>query len=213
AAALADALDLPAADRSRIMLDIIRLIYSNPIRQDSKAAERLSRIASMFQAGPPEEPAPLPLDPSIWREAVLKRSVPDERLLGEILLDQRTALFYHGLAALDDETLGWLGPERRVIEHLLQKSGAFAAYGRSLRIRGGRVVVPGGPDADDLWERIVGAPPTKPVDFVRRLFSESEGRIAYVFDTIAHLDESRQRFALAAAHTGSTRNSYVRALV
>lgn len=209
---LAAALDLPAEDRSRLVLDIVRLIFDTPDGQDTKDAQLRAALNTVMQSAEPGEPAPLPLDPSIWREAVFKRDVPDARLLAEILSDRRTALLYHGLSALDDETLGWLGPERGVLEHLLTHAGPFAAYARSLQIRGGRVVVPGGPESDAIWESIVGASPSRPAPFVRRLFSNAKGRTAYFFDAVAHLDEARQRFALAATRTSGSRAAHVRAL-
>ena len=62
-------------------------------------------------------------------------------LIGAILSDRSTALVYHGLAALDDETLAWLGPDRDLLAFLLKHPGSFAAFGRSLHVQGGRVVV------------------------------------------------------------------------
>ena len=212
AAQLAETLDLPVADRSRLVLDIVRLVFDTPDGRDAKDAQLRERLNTVLQSAQPGETAPLPLDPSIWRDTVFRRDVPDARLLAEILTDRRSALFYHGLSALDDETLGWIGPERGVIEHLLAHAGAFAAYGRSLQIRGGRVVAPGGPEADGIWESIVGASPARPAAFVRRLFSGADGRTAYFYDAIAHLDEPRRRFALAATRPPSARAGHVRAL-
>ena len=62
------------------------------------------------------ETVPLPLDPSIWRETILQRPVPDEPIVATIIQDRRASLLYHGLAALDDETLAWLGPERDTLQ-------------------------------------------------------------------------------------------------
>jgi hypothetical protein len=88
---------------------------------------------------------------------------------------------------------------------LLEHAGPFATTARSLRVKGGRVLVPGGADAELLWERVVGAEPTKPAAFARRLFSAHEGRIAYLYDLIAHLDDARQRFALGQAQKADAR--------
>lgn len=212
AAELAEALGLPIADRSRIVLDIIRLAFDTPDGVDPKDGQLRARLNAMLQTAEPGETAPLPLDPSIWRDTILKRDVPDAGLFSAILSDRRTALLYHGLASLDDETLGWLGPEHEVIEHLLRHAGVFARGADSLRIKAGRVVVPGGADADPVWERVIGAPPANPAAFIRRLFGAAEGRLAFFYETIASLDEPRRRFALAAGRPASVRMDHVRAL-
>lgn len=211
-AALAESFGLPVADRSRIVLDIIRLVFDTPANQDTKDAELRARLDALIRSAEPGETAPLPLDPAIWRETILRSDVPDARLLGSILSGRQTALLYHGLAALDDETLGWLGPERGVVQTLLEHAGAFAYSGRSLQVRAGRVMVPGGADAEPLWERLVGAPASRPASFVRQLFSNADGRLAYFYDAIAQLDPPRQRFALAADRPTRTRADHLRAL-
>src|SRR5512145_1670421 len=145
AAQLAEALGLPTTDRSRIVIDIIRLVFDSPDGNDTSDVRLRTRLNALVQAGNRGETAPLPLDPSIWRDTLLMRDVPDHALLAAILSDRRTALLYHGLAALDDETLAWLGPDRALLADLAEHAGMFAAFGRSLRVKGGRVQVPGGP--------------------------------------------------------------------
>jgi hypothetical protein len=215
ARSLADSVGLPLADRSRIVVDIIRLVCDAPDGADPKDAELRSRLFSALQTPGGHEPGetvPLPLDPSIWRESILRRDVPDSQLMVAILSNRQTALLYHGLASLDDETLGWLGPERDLLASLLEHAGPFATTARSLRVKGGRVLVPGGADAELLWERVVGAEPAKPVAFARRLFAAHEGRIAYLYDLIAHLDDARQRFALAQGQKPDSREDRLAAL-
>src|SRR5262245_14392403 len=115
AAALAQQLKLSSTDRSRIVLDIVRLVYDSPGSRDPEDIRRLNTLQSLIASATPGETAPLPLDRSIWRDTLLRRDVPDAQLIGAILSDLRTALVYHGLAALDDETLAWLGPDRDLL--------------------------------------------------------------------------------------------------
>jgi hypothetical protein len=197
AAQLAEALGLPTADRSRIVVDIIRLIFDSPDGNDASDGRLRTRLHSLMQAGTPGETAPLPLDPSIWRDTLLVRDVPDQGLFAAILSDRKTALLYHGLAALDDETLAWLGPDRALLADLVQHAGTFAAFGRSLHVKGGRVQVPGGPAGEAAWTEVIGVSPAHPSDFARRLFSRADGHLAFFYDTIAHLDEGSRLFAMA----------------
>jgi hypothetical protein len=197
AAEIAALLELPSADRSRMMLDIVRLLFDAPDGQDVDDARLRARLSALMAERPSGESAPLPLDPSIWRETLLQRQVPDDELLAAVLSERRTALLYYGLAGLDDETLGVLGPDRALLTKLAEHAAIFAAFGQSLRVKGGRVVVPGGSEMERVWEEMIGAPVSDPPNFARRLFTRSQGRLAFFYDTVAHLDPPRQRFALA----------------
>ena len=198
AAQIADTLGLPSPDRSRVVVDIVRLIFDSPDGNDSGDARLRQRLNALLGSKVRGELAPLPLDPSIWRDTLLQRQVRDDEILAAVLSDRRTALLYHGLAALDDETLAWLGPDRELLANLLtQHSGTFAVFARSIRVKGGRVQVPGGASTEKLWTEIVGAPPTHPSDFVRRLFSKGQGHLAFLYDSVAQLDEPSRQFALA----------------
>jgi hypothetical protein len=211
---LAQALDIRAPDRSRLLLDIIRLVFDAPDGVDEGDRARRRQLTQMLQAHAkrPGETIPLPLDPSIWRETILQRQVADTEIVPAILADRRLALLYHGLAALDDETLAWLGPDRETLHHLVRRPGAFAAFGRSISVKAGRVVVPGGADAERLWETVVGSSVARPGAFVRRLFGSDSGRLPFLYDTIAHLDPPRQRFALGLSRDSSGRAEGLHAL-
>src|SRR5690242_11292531 len=70
ASALADALQLASARPSTILLDTIRLVYTSPDAQaGQRAAAALARAIDGSAA--PGETAPLPLDPNVWRSAIL----------------------------------------------------------------------------------------------------------------------------------------------
>src|SRR5262245_20289226 len=106
---LAQAIDIVTIDRSTFVLSIVRTLFAvglaeGDMRQRTSLREVLDRPSNARG-----ETVPLPLDASIWRETILQRNVPDDQIIGAILTDRRTALLYHGLAGLDDETLAWLG--------------------------------------------------------------------------------------------------------
>jgi hypothetical protein len=209
---IAEALEILSVDRSRLVLDIVRTLYAtNAVNVDLRQHEKLRTVLLDYAA--PGETVPLPLDVSIWRETLLSKQVPDNQVLTAILSDRSTALLYHGLAGLDDETLAWLGPERDTLRHLLRHAGAFATFGPSVRIRANRVVVPGGQDDEPLWHAIVGADPAKPTAFVRRLFNDESGLLAWFYDSLCGLDEPHFKFATSASLPMATRIDRVRALL
>src|SRR4249919_2701417 len=119
------ALGVPVArladpDRSHIVLDVVRIAFDAPDGQDAGDTAIKARLQALFRSPNQEsrDTVPLPLDPSVWRDTILRRQVPDNELIPAILSDRTAALLYHGLAALDDETLGALGPDRETLEVL-----------------------------------------------------------------------------------------------
>ena len=212
ARAIAEAVGLPSADPSMLLLDITRLVYDGSDLDTARArALRTALRKVMWTPGEKTgDTVPLPLDPSIWRDTLLQQQVPDHEIVAAIVGDRRASLLYHGLASLDDETLAWLGPDRETLLQLRAHPGTFAVFGRSIRVRAGRVMVPGGDAAGPLWEAVVGVSPSKPAAFVQHLFKDDRG--AFVYDTIAHLDPAHQRFALGLQLPESSRKDRFYAL-
>ena len=211
---VAAALGLDPTDRSQLPNALVRLVFESPDGAGTNAQKRRTALLSQLK-GPSSEPpiwVPLPLDTSIWRETLLDHPVKNVDLAASILSDRSTALLYQGLSALDDDTLGWLGPDRETLLHLRRNAAIFAAFGRSLKIRGGRVSVPGGSGADPIWAAIVGADPERPSIFVQRLFRGS-GRLAWFYDTIQHLDREHQKLVYGDDETESVRIERTRELL
>jgi hypothetical protein len=206
---------LPSSDPSTLLLHIVRVLYGPGVGPASEEEARRAAIRTALgkRDGKTADVVPLPLDPVIWRETILQQAVPDRELVAAILNDRRAALLYHGLAALDDETLAWLGPDRETLLHVRQHAALFATFGRSIHVRGGRVLVPGGADAEPLWAALTGVDPGRPAAFVQRIFRDDDGKLAFLYDAVAHLDGPRQRFALGLHLPASSRDDRLRALL
>ena len=215
AARLAADFDIPTADRSRLLLEVVRKAFASPAGQDAAETILRGRLHAAFNGplqGRPEL-SPLPLDPSVWRDTILERQVPDSQLVPAILSARNTALLYYGLSAMDDETLAALGPDRETLNLLRDHAGAFAAFGRAVRVHAGRIVLPGGSDAEPLWQELVGVEPSRPGAFVRRLFADPSGRLAYFVDGLARLDLPHQLFATGRRLPAASRLERLRALL
>ncbi len=213
ARAIGDALEISAIDRSQLLLHIIRTLYAmGAPGGETGPRTQMRRLLDAPSPGRGET-VPLPLDPSIWRETILQRPVPDESIVAAIIQDRPAALLYHGLAGLDDETLAWLGPERDTLQHLVRHPGAFAIFGPSVRVRGGRIAVPGGPDLDAAWHNVIGADPARPAQFVKRLFGDENGEVAWFYDALSQLDEPSLKFATGGNVAASARGDRMRALL
>jgi hypothetical protein len=211
--AIADALEIGGPDRSQLLLHVVRTLYAmGAPGGETGPRTQLRRLLEAPAAGPGET-VPLPLDAAIWRETILQRPVPTESIVASIIQDRPASLLYHGLAGLDDETLAWLGPERDTLQHLLRHPGAFAIFGPSIRVRGGKIVVPGGPDLEPAWHSVIGADPARPSQFVKRLFSDENGQLAWFYDAVAQLDDASLKFAMGGAIAATARGDRMRALL
>ena len=192
-AALADAIPIsPAPDRARFMAEAVRVVYSWPQTGPYTNEPMRRRIAGFFAAsrsGDPVDEIPVPLPAAVWSKAVFHRTVSRDDLAGAILGDRTAALICYSLAGLDDETLQFFSTHESLLSRLSERApAAFAAFGESLHIKDGRLAVPGGDGAAPAWEAIVGEKLDRPDRFVQTLFENDRGRVAYLFDILAHLD-------------------------
>ena len=199
AAAAASMLGLdPAGEPARFLSELIRLLYTPPPDRNPPLDLLLRHeTPDAISSEAPAVRVPVPLTAQVWSEAVFRREVTVERLVGTIVADRRAALLCYALTALDDETLAYLSRESSILTQLYETSApAFAAFGPTLRISGERVVPSGGEAAAQLWETLVGESVSAPTRFVPALFREEAGRLPYLYDTIAQLDSSTAAFAL-----------------
>jgi hypothetical protein len=193
-------------DRATAIADAARMAYENPpgesadtdrIRRNLREYVALVRQAPKGRRPAPPDTVPLPLSPRLWSDAILPRRVRDGDIALAILESREAALMYVGLSALDDETLAFLAGDRTTLTRIAREApGVFATLGRSLHIHDGRVVLPGGAEARPLWESVALQDPDQPAAFFMRVLLEGAGRLAFLYDTVAHLDPPALRFAL-----------------
>jgi len=149
---------------------------------------------------------PLPLPFNVWSRVVFDGRVTPASLFKAIISDRQTSLLYYGLTSLDPETLRLLAANPTLLARIHRDhAGAFAVFGRSLSMKNGRIVLPGGSEATDLWQKLLGARADEPAGFITAVLRHDGGRFAYFYDTLAHLDERRIKFALSAWITSRSR--------
>jgi hypothetical protein len=209
-AAFSSAIGLDSGDASTVLLRAIRLAYGLSDSRAQRARASLARFLDTAEAG--SEQVPLPLNHELWTDVILQVQIQQRALVSAILRDRRAALIYYGLSALDDETLQWMAANRGRLVHIRKYPEIFAAFGRSLRIRDGRVIVPGGTDAESLWRSLIGVDPAQADAFVERVIA-GDGRLAFLYDVIAHLDDAHRRFALGLQFGPATRSARLRSLL
>jgi hypothetical protein len=193
------AFGIARADRAEAVSLLARILYGQESRADASAA-RLSE-AMRSDAGSSTNAAegaaaveiPVPLAHDAWRG--LLALAPGEDLSTRLLTDRAATLLAAGFVATDPTVRNLALRDRELLARLYREApGAFALSSRSLRIDSGRVRVPGGEDADAIWQRLAGAPPSRPA-FLIALLTKDSGRLAWYFDTLATLDDTRLRLA------------------
>ena len=152
--------------------------------------------AAAFESVSFEIPSPLPA--AVWRDTVFHDPEPGERLGFRLMTDRRAALLYYGLLSMTPETVEFLIANPGLLREFYERDATgIALYGRSLVVKDGRVVAPGGVEAVHLWERAVRKSLDRPGDFFKTVLRYDEGVFPFLYDAVARLDAPRQRFALA----------------
>ncbi len=196
--------------RALVMSRAIRLLHSSP-REDPAPSRTLEVERLLLDLDVAEgqdsrtsghgltvTSLPLPLDPETWAKIIFERVIPPRALFSSIIRDRDASLLYSGLQAMTPATLNYLTKNPETLRHFYRDSaGAVAGFGGSFRIGvDGAVIIPGGADAVELWESLVGEPISRPDRFGRALFGRDAGRLAYFFNAMTMLDEPHRRFAL-----------------
>jgi hypothetical protein len=206
---------------------------SRLVLRDDETAQRRRRhlegagvgvaaLAEDFNAGGtvslamPTDEVPLPLDAGAWAGILGGADQGSGSLLLALVGDRRASLLYYGLMSLDAPTRAYVGAHRSLLEGLLEKNrtAVFASLARSIRVRGGRIDVPGGAEAAVAWEALLGRRIVEPEPFVLELLDRDAGWAALLYDAIDHLDPPRQAFALRLTATDpDARAEHLRALL
>ncbi|HEY6769870.1 MAG TPA: hypothetical protein VI386_34460 [Candidatus Sulfotelmatobacter sp.] len=160
----------------------------------------LSELEKALQGGKAFEysftPAAVPVlfAESDWTMASKKNHVEASKdLMDTLLSDPALARLYWAMSKLDPETGGFLR-QSFGIRGLLPYAGVLDFYGSQICIRGGRVVVPGGPATESGWENLVGASPASPAAFIRRLLSRDKGWLVAYFDVLSRITREQQKY-------------------
>jgi hypothetical protein len=112
-------------------------------------------------------------------------------LLDALLHDLALARLYDAWARIDPETQFALARSPG-LRKLVPYAASLDFYGSYIRIRSGRVLVPGGSVAESGWQDLVGVSPQSPGDFVLRLIAKDKGWLAAYFDSLSRVPLEQQ---------------------
>ena len=126
-----------------------------------------------------------------WRAASKEAAGTAQDLVDTLLHDPGLARLYWAMSRSDVETRIALR-QAPGLGKLLPFAGILDFYGGYICIRSGRVVVPGGLQAEPGWRELVGASPEAPGEFVSRLLEKDKGWLAAYFDVLSRINQTQQ---------------------
>ncbi len=190
-----------------------RALYEEARRRHGFPWEAAWAFAPEASTAVPAREVPLPLAKDAWRSLLGRPDLADEDVAAAILADRRSTLLYRGLCAFDEETLSALAADPVALARVRERhADVLALFGGRFRVRGGRVDVPGGEEAAEAWEAVVGEKPSAPLPFLLALLEGADGRRALLYDSVARLDPARRRFALSLDRPPPARAAALRRL-
>jgi hypothetical protein len=152
----------------------------------------LPALEKAMQGGKPFEYSfPNSSVPGLFSEKDWARAENARNMIDAILDDPLLARLYWAMSRLDTDTQNAL-LQSPGLKRLLPYSAVVDFYGTHICIRDGRVVVPGGAQADAAWEHLVGANPANSGEFVQRLVSKDKGWLAAYFDALSRVGAEQQ---------------------
>jgi len=141
----------------------------------------------------PSTRVPVLFKPGDWMTASPGAGNESQDLLDKLLHDPLLARLYWALGRNDAETRAALR-QSPGLNRLLPYASVLDFYGGELRIRSGRVMVPGGTGAESAWKDLAGASPESSGEFVLHLISKDRGWLAAYFDAISRVNQTRQAY-------------------
>jgi hypothetical protein len=112
-------------------------------------------------------------------------------LIDTLMHDPMLARLYWAMGRMDRETQESLR-QSPGLKKLYPLAAVLDFYGSHIRIRNGRVLVPGGSSAEGSWKELVGANPDNAGDFVFHLLSKDSGWLAAYFDSLSRVNRVQQ---------------------
>jgi hypothetical protein len=139
----------------------------------------------------PSSRAPLIFKESDWTALSDGRHSDSGNLLNIMLHEPNIARLYWAVSKQDAETRRAL-QQAVGLKRMLPFAGVLDFYGGELRIRSGRVYVPGEPASENMWKDLVGASPRAPDDFIPKLLGKDNGWLAAYFDVLSRINREQQ---------------------
>ncbi len=157
----------------------------------------LTELEQTIQGGKPfvyaysSTSVPVLFTEEAWTTIKSSRKLDNKNLIDRLVRDPDLALLYWALSRMDQDTVATLRTSPG-LEKLLPYAALLNFYGSEICIRSGRVVVPGGSDAETAWKDLVGVSSEAQGEFVLRLLKKDRGWLTAFFDALSHTSQAQQ---------------------
>ncbi len=178
---------LETVNPTKAFLTVDSAFPLSQLEQDLRANRR-------FELDYAPTPIPVLYGPSYWLSAMgSKESRPD--LIDSFLNDPSLCRLYLGLSKLDSQTAEAM---RKTIPvaRLKLYAPVLDFFGSMFEVKNGVAFVPGSPKA---WAQLVGASPSKGVEFYQKLLETDDGWLASYFDALSRIDTPATEYLLQPA--------------
>jgi len=165
----------------------------------------LAQLEVALQGGKPfaypfaSSQVPVLFSAADWTQGDPQEKHVETDVLNALLDDPVLARLYWAMARMDGET-GETFRQFAGIPKLLPFAAVLDFYGSHIRIRNGRVNVPGGMSAEPAWKSLAGADPGSAKDFVARLLAKDDGWMAAYFDALSRVSQKQQPYFTDSHH-------------
>jgi len=155
--------------------------------------EKVLQEGKPFAYSVPTSRVPVLFTEADWTAAGkrAKNSNESKDLVDTLIHDPVLARLYWGMGRMDGETQAALR-QSPGLKKLYPVAAVLDFYGSHIRIRSGRVLVPGGSRAEAGWKDLVGVGPDSPGEFVVRMLSKDNGWLAAYFDSLSRVNQVQQ---------------------
>lgn len=126
-----------------------------------------------------------------WTSIKSTRKIYNKDLVDRLLRDPDLALLYWAFSRMDNDTVATLRVSPG-FGKLVPFAPLLNFYGSQICIRSGRVIVPGGADAEIAWKELVGVSSETQGEFVLHLLAKDRGWLAAFFDALSHTSQAQQ---------------------
>ena len=138
-------------------------------------------------------PVPALFQESDWLNAARDDGKTPRDLVDVLLNDPGLDRLYWALSRMDPETREFLR-QSLGLRRLEPVAAVLDFYGSHIRIRSGRVTVPGGATSESAWKDLVGVSPASAPEFVLALLTKDKGWLAAYFDGLSRISQTRQAY-------------------
>ena len=175
-------------------LAALRQTFSSALGVDEMEMKSQLEAGTSYRLTFSDQRVPIIFEERFWLRRFFDGNRPVGGLLRAFAENIPSARLYAGLAAMNDEARRLVVETYTSRELLEVHPNSLLAYGSALSVREGGLLLPGGASAAPAWAALLETRTDRPKRFVRRLFSQDNGKPMAFYHALINLPEENQRF-------------------